>query len=68
MPACTANYDRLYPCKKILPRAHGDNPPPGTHRSRFDYGVEALRSIVHAAAENTSTLATMTGDALISTP
>ena len=32
------------------------------------FGVETLLNVVHAAAENTSTLATMTGDALISTP
>ena len=32
------------------------------------YGVGALRNMVHAAAEKTSTLATMTGDALINTP
>jgi hypothetical protein len=35
----------------------------GTHWRWFNYGVEALRNMVHAAAENTSTLATMTGDA-----
>jgi hypothetical protein len=32
------------------------------------FGMDALLNVVHAAAENTSTLATMTGDALISTP
>jgi hypothetical protein len=41
---------------------------PDPHRSRLHYGAEALRSVVHAAAENTSTLATMTGGALIRTP
>jgi hypothetical protein len=40
----------------------------GTHWRWFNYGVEALRNMVHAAAENTSTLAAMTGGALISTP
>jgi hypothetical protein len=32
------------------------------------FTADDLRSVVHAAAENTSTLATMTGDAPISKP
>jgi hypothetical protein len=44
------------------------NPLAGTHWRWFNYGVEVLRNVVQAAAENTSTLATMTGDALISMP
>ena len=43
---------------------------PGFRRVRFclNYTARDLRYVVHAAAENTSTLATMTGDAFISTP
>jgi hypothetical protein len=39
-----------------------------TRQPLFTYRVAALRNMVHAAAENTSTLATMTGEAPISTP
>jgi len=47
-------------------------PAVGTDSLSCNYGAEAGADVflnaVHAAAENTSTLATMTGDALISTP
>src|ERR1700692_3477596 len=50
-----------------LPR-HDDCSPRAADSPSGDYGVDALLNVVHAAAENTSTLATMTGEALISTP
>jgi len=37
-------------------------------RGSANYFADAVRNIVQAAAENTNTFATMTGDAFISTP
>ena len=54
--ATTAGKRRLNP---VDPKAFG---------SRSNHLAESMRNVVQAAAANTNTFATMTGDALISTP